>query len=78
MAKQMDFEQRMNRIEEIAAALEKGDATLKESMTLFAEGTALIGQCREELDKAQQQVVQLMTAADGAVEEVPFAAEEQA
>lgn len=76
MAKKMNFEQSMARIEEIAAALERGDATLNESMALFQEGTALIGQCRQELDKAQQQVVQLMRNADGTAEEAPFAAEE--
>lgn len=76
MAKKMNFEQSMARIEEIAAALERGDATLSESMALFQEGTALIGKCREELDKAQQQVVQLMRNADGTAEEEPFAVEE--
>ena len=76
MAKKMDFEQSMARIEEIAAALERGDATLSESMALFQEGTALIGKCREELDKAQQLVVQLMRNADGTAEEEPFAVEE--
>ena len=62
----------MNRLEEIVAALEKGDATLSDSMTLFEEGTALIKRCGKLLDTAEQQVLRLKKGPDGAPEELPF------
>lgn len=73
--KEPDFEASMKRLEEIVAALEKGDATLRDSMTLFEEGTALIKRCGTLLDEAEQQVLRLKKGPDGAPEELPFDAE---
>lgn len=73
---EMIFEQKMARLEEIVAKLEKGDAQLGDSLRLFEEGTRLIVACREELDKAEQQVVKLMKGPDGAPIENEFASEE--
>lgn len=70
--KQPDFEQAMNRINEIVTRLEQGDAALAESLALFEEGTALIAGCGKLLDEAEQQVVKLRKGADGAPEETPF------
>lgn len=66
------FEQKLGRLEQIVAALEKGDAPLADSLALFMEGTALIAQCSDELDRAEQQVVKLMKGSDGAPVELPF------
>ncbi len=66
------FEQKLGRLEQIVAALEKGDAPLADSLALFTEGTALIAQCSDELDRAEQQVVKLMKGSDGAPVELPF------
>lgn len=76
--KEPDFEASMLRLEAIVAALEKGDATLADSMTLFEEGTALIKRLGRLLDEAEQQVLRLKKGPDGAPEEMPFgtAAEE--
>ena len=74
--KEMTFEQKMARLEEIVAKLEKGEAQLSDSLALFEEGTRLVSACRGELDKAEQQVVKLMKGADGAPVETEFAAEE--
>ena len=41
-AKKLTFEQQLARLEEIVAALEKGDAMLADSLALFEEGTKLI------------------------------------
>ena len=71
-AKKQTFEQQIARLEEIVAALEKGDAQLADSLALFAEGTKLITACSKELDQAEQQVVTLMKGADGAPVELPF------
>ena len=64
------------RLEEIVALLEKGDAQLSQSLSLFEEGTRLAAACRTELDKAEQQVVRLMKGPDGAPIENEFASEE--
>ena len=71
------FEQNIHRLEEIVAALEKGDAPLADSLALFEEGTRLIPACSGELDRAEQQVVKLMKGADGAPVELPFADKEE-
>ena len=47
------FEQNIRRLEEIVAALEKGDAPLADSLALFEEGTRLIAACSGELDRAE-------------------------
>ena len=71
-AKKATFEQQIARLEEIVAALEKGDAQLADSLKLFEEGTKLIAACSKQLDQAEQQVVKLMKGADGAPVELPF------
>ena len=53
MAKK-SFEENMARLEEIVALLEKGDAQLSQSLSLFEEGTKLAAACRTELDKAEE------------------------
>lgn len=58
------FEENMARLEEIVALLEKGDAQLSQSLSLFEEGTRLAAACRTELDKAEQQVVRLIKGPD--------------
>ena len=76
MAAKKTFEENMARLEEIVGKLEEGDAQLSDSLKLFEEGTKLIGQCRGELDKAEQQVVKLMKGPDGAPVESDFLSEE--
>ena len=66
------FEWRIARLEEIVARLERGDAPLADSLSLFEEGTKLIAACSKELDQAEQQVVRLMKGPDGAPVELPF------
>ena len=75
-AKKMTFEQQIQRLEEIVAALEKGDAQLADSLALYEEGTKLIAACSKQLDQAEQQVVKLMKGPDGAPVELPFEEQE--
>ena len=70
--KKMSFEEKLARLEEIVALLEKGDAALAASLSLFEEGTNLANACTAELDKAEQQVVKLMKGPDSAPVELPF------
>ena len=39
-AKKLSFEEKLSRLEEIVAALEKGDAPLADSLRLFEEGSS--------------------------------------
>lgn len=74
--KKLSFEQAMLRLEEIVTSMERGEAPLEESLTLFAEGTKLLKQCTTMLDKAEQQVTKVIRTADGVLEEVPFEGED--
>ena len=59
MAAKKTFEENMARLEAIVTMLEKGDATLGDSMALFEEGTKLVSFCNEYLDKAQTKIKEL-------------------
>ena len=76
MAAKKTFEENLSRLEEIVSLLEKGDASLGDSMTLFEEGTKLVNACRKELDSAEQKVVKLSKGPDGAPVESDFLTEE--
>ena len=76
MAAKKTFEENMARLEAIVTMLEKGDATLGDSMSLFEEGTKLVNACRKELDTAEQKVVKLSKGPDDAPLAHDFAAED--
>lgn len=69
MAKKIDFEKSLEKLEEIVEALETGDLTLEESLKKFEEGLALGKQCREVLDKAEARIKKVMEESDGTVTE---------
>lgn len=71
----MSFEQAIVRIDDIVKTLEKGDAPLEQSLTLFEEGTSLIKFCGKLLDNAEQKVVRLQKGPDGEPEETAFEAD---
>ena len=61
----MSFEERMQRLEQIIRAMERGEVPLEESLKLFQEGTQLVASCEKMLDNAQLQVKMVLTAPDG-------------
>ena len=71
-SKKMSFEESLNRLDEIVRHLEKGDLPLSESLTLFEEGTSLLGSCSKMLDEAEQKVVKLRKGPDREPIELPF------
>lgn len=75
--KKISFEQAMDRLEEIVRQLERGDAPLEESLSLFEEGTKLVKLCSTRLDRAEQKVSKLLSGPDGAPQETPFFEEGQ-
>ena len=50
------FEECLQRLEKIVQELEKGDAPLEKSLTLFEEGMELSASCRKELEQAEGKV----------------------
>ena len=70
--KKMNFEQSIDRLQEIVSALERGDAPLADSLKLFEEGTKLVSSCTKLLDQAEQKVVKLVKSADGTPREEAF------
>lgn len=62
--KKLNFEQAMERLNEIVAQLESGDSTLADSMKLFEEGAKLSAQCYEELEQAEQKITLLTEMED--------------
>lgn len=73
--KAMSFEESMQRLDAIVRQLERGDASLDESLSLFEEGSSLIAQCSKLLELAEQKVVKLKKSSDGTPEELPFESE---
>lgn len=76
--KKLNFEQAMDRLEEIVRQLERGDAPLEESLSLFEEGTRLVKMCSTKLDRAEQKVRKLLAGSEGSPLEEPFSEEGQA
>ena len=62
----------MTRLEEIVSLLERGDATLGDSMALFEEGTKLAAACSKQLDQAEQKILKLTKGPDGEPVETPL------
>jgi exodeoxyribonuclease VII small subunit len=74
--KKLTFEESMARLDAIVKELEKGEASLDASLSLFEEGTSLIKYCGQMLDLAEQKVVKLRKGPDGQPQELPFEAED--
>ena len=70
--KKLSFEQALGRLDEIVRHLEKGDLPLSESLSLFEEGTKLLGSCSKMLDEAEQKKKKKKKGADRSPEELPF------
>ncbi len=59
MAKKMNFEEAVKRLEEIVRQLEDGDVPLEKSIELYQEGMKLGKKCRSILHKADQRIQEL-------------------
>lgn len=59
---EMTFESAMNRIEEIASILEKGEVSIDESLALFEESVRLTSLCEKILKESEQKIQTIMEA----------------
>lgn len=66
------FEEKMQRLELIVRAMERGDVALEESLKLFQEGTELVQSCGKLLDEAELQVKKILTDVNGEPAEEAF------
>jgi exodeoxyribonuclease VII small subunit len=61
----LSFEDALKRLEAIVSRLESGDASLDESITLYAEGDKLRVQCEARLSAAQARIEKITLGQDG-------------
>jgi exodeoxyribonuclease VII small subunit len=66
------FEESLKQLEGIVAQLERGDLPLEDSIKMFEEGMRLSGQCKQELDSAENKVQILLKQRDGSLKPEPF------
>ena len=61
----LSFEDALKRLEAIVHRLESGEASLDESIALYAEGDKLRGQCEKRLQDAQARIEKISLGPDG-------------
>ncbi len=67
--KELNFEERMKKLEDIARELEKNDCDLNTCVAKFEEGMKLSNKCREMLEDAEKRISILIKTDDGIEEE---------
>jgi len=65
----LNFEEAMKKLEDIANELEKNDLDLDASVSKFEEGMKLSKQCSQMLEEAEKKITILLKTEDGLVEE---------
>ena len=65
----INFEDAMKKLEEIANELEKNDLDLDSSVSKFEEGMKLSKQCSQMLENAEKRINILINTEEGLVEE---------
>ena len=66
-----NFEDSLEKLEELVEAMEEGELSLEESLKAFEEGIKLTRECQAALDKAEQKV-QILVKDDDLPEVEPF------
>lgn len=64
----MSFERTLDRLEEIAVALDRDDLPLEDALALFEEGIAKLREASATLSEAEGKVRTLVEEADGVFE----------
>ncbi|EGD48576.1 exodeoxyribonuclease VII, small subunit [Ruminiclostridium papyrosolvens DSM 2782] len=66
------FEEAIAELEQIVVKLEKGEATLEESINSFQQGIELSRYCAAKLDEAEKKITMLIQNEEGNLEEKDF------
>lgn len=70
--KTMTFEEALQELEGIVEKLERGDAPLEESISIYQRGAALKAHCESKLKDAQLKVEKIVMDAGGQASTAPF------
>ncbi len=70
----VNFEENIKALEETVKALEGGNISLEEMLSLFEDGVKRTKECTAQLKAAEQKITMLVNKA-GVMEEVPFCEE---
>ena len=70
--KSLSFEQAIKELETIVERLERGDAPLEESITIYQRGAALKAHCESRLKAAQLKVEKIVLSTSGEANTAPF------
>lgn len=73
--KDMSFEDALKELEGIVTKLERGDAPLEDSISIYERGAALKAHCEGKLKSAQLKVEKIVLDASGNAGTEPFDAE---
>ena len=73
----LNFEDMMKQLEEIASELEKGDLDLDSSIAKFEEGMKLSKKCNDFLDNAEKRITILLKDGNHNIKEENFIQEEE-
>ena len=65
MAKQPTFEESVDQLEKIVAAIESGQIGLEESLARYEQGMELVKRCRGILDRAEKRIELLSQTPQG-------------
>jgi len=69
---EMSFEDALNELEGIVGRLERGDAPLEESITIYQRGAALKAHCEGKLKSAQMKVEKIVLKGQGEASTADF------
>lgn len=75
--KDFDFQEGLERLEEIVDSLEGGEVELEKALKVFEEGIRLSQRLAGKLDKAEKQIRKLVEKSDGSLETEPFEEEDE-
>ncbi len=71
-ADSFDFEEGMQRLEEIIAKFDQGGLTLDEMESCFVEGAGLVKKCSERIDNVETRITKLAADSGSGWSEEPF------
>lgn len=77
MSENVNFEDNMKQLEQIAGELEKGDLDLDASVKKFEEGMKISKECSEMLERAEKKITMLIKDNNGEMVEKKFVQEEE-
>lgn len=72
MEEKINFEESIEKLEEIASKLEGGEISLDESLKLFEEGIKMLKACNAAIDNAEQKVNVLLSKGGDEMQEEAF------